>query len=441
MRPRWTIEGKLAGALSLWSAVVVLAAVIVTRRLGDAFLGGLLVTGASTLCAIWTARRAAGPLRRLLRAMEGAVESYRDGDFSMSLVVDRRDELGELLQAHNELGRALREQRAHLAQRELLLDTITQNSPVALVLVDAYQRVVYANIAARHLLNDGQTLIGRDFATLLASAPAAFRVAADAERDTLFSTDVDGNEETFYFSQRSLLQRGRAHRLYLIKRLTRELSRQEVAIWKKLIRVLSHELNNSLGPIASLAQSGAELARRGDNVELGNVFRSIHERADHLHQFLSGYATFAKLPAPRPEYVLWDDLLGELARTHRCRLAGPVPTAPGWFDRAQLEQALINLLRNAKETGGPADEVEIEVRQNATEQRIEVRDRGPGMSEAVLAQALLPFYSTKRSGTGLGLALAREITEAHGGRLRIANRQHGGLSVTLILPPVPRSHS
>ena len=108
MRPRWTIEGKLAGALSLWSAVVVLAAVIVTRRLGDAFLGGLLVTGASTLCAIWTARRAAGPLRRLLRAMEGAVESYRDGDFSMSLVVDRRDELGELLQAHNELGRALR---------------------------------------------------------------------------------------------------------------------------------------------------------------------------------------------------------------------------------------------------------------------------------------------------------------------------------------------
>src|SRR5205814_1017257 len=155
-------------------------------------------------------------------------------------------------------------------------------------------------------------------------------------------------EEMFYFSQRSLMQRGRAHRLYLIKHLTRELSRQEVAIWKKLIRVLSHELNNSLGPIASLAQSGAELVRRGDNVDLGAVFKAIHERADHLHQFLSGYATFAKLPAPRPEYVLWDELLVELARTQRCRLAGPVPTTPGWFDRAQLEQALINLLRNAQ---------------------------------------------------------------------------------------------
>jgi len=414
---------------------------MVTRMLGDAFLGGLLVTGAGTLCAVWAARKAAGPLRRLLRAMAGAVASYRDGDFSMSLVVDRRDELGELLQAHNELGRALREQRAHLAQRELLLDTVTQNSPVALVLVDAHQRVVYANIAARHLLNNGQTLLGRDFATLLARAPDAFRVAADAERDTLFSVEMDGTEEMFYFSRRSLLQQGRAHRLYLIKRLTRELSRQEVAIWKKLIRVLSHELNNSLGPIASLAQSGAELVRRGENVDLGTVFKAIHERADHLHQFLSGYATFAKLPVPRPEYVLWDELLEELARNQRCRVVAPLPTVPGWFDRAQLEQALINLLRNAHEAGGPADEVEIEVRQSAAEQRIEIRDRGPGMSESVLAQALLPFYSTKRSGTGLGLALAREITEAHGGRLRIANREHGGLSVTLVLPPVPRSNS
>jgi nitrogen fixation/metabolism regulation signal transduction histidine kinase len=359
----------------------------------------------------------------------------------MSLVVDRRDELGELLQAHNELGRALREQRAHLAQRELLLDTVTQNSPVALVLVDAHQRVVYANIAARHLLNNGQTLLGRDFATLLARAPDPFRVAADAERDTLFSVEMDGTEEMFYFSRRSLLQQGRAHRLYLIKRLTRELSRQEVAIWKKLIRVLSHELNNSLGPIASLAQSGAELVRRGENVDLGTVFKAIHERADHLHQFLSGYATFAKLPVPRPEYVLWGDLLEELARNQRCRVVAPLPTTPGWFDRAQLEQALINLLRNAHEAGGPADEVEIEVRQSAAEQRIEIRDRGPGMSESVLAQALLPFYSTKRSGTGLGLALAREITEAHGGRLRIANREHRGLSVTLVLPPVPRSNS
>jgi two-component system, NtrC family, nitrogen regulation sensor histidine kinase NtrY len=432
-----SLEGKLAGLLLAAGLGAAFVGAALFHWLGNTLLAVGIAAAAGLLPSLWLARRVMRPVRRLLRALSGAVASYRDGDFSLSLVVDREDEFGELLRAHNELGRALREQRSHLVQRELLLDTVTQNSPVVLVLVDAREHVVYANIAARHLFNDGRSLLGEDFAALLQRYPQGLREAAASGADTLFSVEIEHTEETFHLSQRLFLLQGRPHRLYLIKRLTRELSRQEVSTWKKLIRVLSHELNNSLGPIASLAHSGGELVRRADTAGLESVFATISERAEHLHQFISRYAAFAKLPAPRPERIDWAEFVDEVRRVQPLRLSGSLPAQPGWFDRAQLMQALINLLKNAHEAEGSGDSVELEISIAGNEQRLEVRDAGPGMSETVLTQAVLPFYSTKRNGTGLGLALAREIAEAHSGRIRLSNREQGGLAVMLALPLAP----
>jgi len=432
-----SLEGKLAAALAAALIAAAALAAAATAWLKSPWYGAAAAVLVLTIPAIFFARALAQPVAALIRALSGSVVAFRDGDFSFSIGSHRGDEVGELVDAHNELGRVLREERQHLFQRELLLDTVVQNTPTALALVEQGGHVVYANIAARQLLNGGRTMNGELFDEILANAPEPLSRAIASGGDGLFSVQLEHEEETFHLSQRAFKLQGKPHTLYQLKRLTRELARQEVATWKNVIRVISHELNNSLGPIRSLSHSGREFARKGDLTRLSTVFETIEERTHHLESFTQGYARFAKLPQPRPESVAWQPLFDALGHNYSFKLASALPPGPGWFDRAQIEQVLINLLKNAHESGSAPDAIELGVSMRGRDIRIEVRDRGSGMSEAVLANALLPFYSTKRSGSGLGLALAREIAEAHGGRVQLSNRADGGLAVTLVLPQPP----
>jgi two-component system nitrogen regulation sensor histidine kinase NtrY len=432
----WSLAGKLVllGALPLVIAAV--AGVLFQRWLDEPMLAAALALLVAVPLWIWWAHRALQPAMALFRAMAGTATSYKDGDFSFSLAWDGRDELGELVTAHNVLGTTLREQRLSLVQRELLLDTMVQHTPVAMVLVDGGGHVVHGNLAARHLLHGGVRVEGTTLTDLLAAGPASMRDAVARGGDGLFTVGGDDDEEEIYhLARRGFRLNGRRHELFLIRHLTAELRRQEVRTWKKVIRVISHELNNSLGPIASLANSGGELVRRGQHEQLERAFTTIEERARHLDEFIRGYARFAKLPAPRVEDVMWRDFLARLRSQLEFTLESTPPDAwVGRFDAAQLEQAVLNLVKNAHESGSAAADVVVALRRLPDGFRLDVMDRGSGMTDATLARALVPFYSTKRTGTGLGLALAREIVEAHGGRIALANRDGGGLVVSLSIP-------
>ncbi|TXF97832.1 sensor histidine kinase [Massilia arenae] len=442
-RTRFSLVTRLSALVGTLLVLAMLAALGL-----DALFPGrpLLVAGLCLLgllpVAIITLRAQVQPILSLFRALEGTVDSYRDGDFSFSLHWPHNDELSDLIAAHNRLGAVLREQRLGLVQRELLLDSMVQNTPVAMLLVaDSSAHagehagvIVYANVAARQLLAHGRKLEGNALRAMLDEAAPALREALARGGDGLFSAGQGEDEEVYHLARSTFNLNGRRHELLLLRQLTAELRRQEVQTWKKVIRVISHELNNSLAPLASLAHSGAELVRRGQVERLPQILSTIGERTRHLESFILGYARFAKLPTPRLEACPWPDLVARLAGQVDFSVEGELPPDPAWVDAAQFEQALLNLLKNAHESGSKPEDVGLQVRRVQDQLRIDVLDRGSGMSEAVLTQALVPFYSTKRSGTGLGLALAREIAEAHGGRILLANRDGGGLAVTLFLP-------
>ncbi|HEY8025500.1 MAG TPA: ATP-binding protein [Burkholderiaceae bacterium] len=387
--------------------------------------------------AIVAVRSQLEPMLSMFRALAGTATSYKDGDYSFGLRWNRSDEVGDLVDAHNLLGDVLRAQRLGLVQRELLLDTMVQNTPVAMLLVADGGPIVFANLAARQMLNQGRKLEGLTLAAVLEQAHAALREAVMRGGDGLFTVVHelgDDEEEVYHLARRGFHLNGRSHELLLLRLLTAELRRQEVLTWKKVIRVISHELNNSLAPIASLAASGGELLRRGQPERLENILATIAERSRHLEDFILGYARFAKLPAPRLQHVAWPEFLDRLAMQYAFARIGDVPHEPGNFDATQIEQALLNLLKNAHESGSAPDQISLTAVCQQGVFRIDVMDRGSGMNETVLTNALIPFYSTKRSGTGLGLALTREIVEAHGGRITLANREGGGLTASVILP-------
>ncbi|WP_394132409.1 sensor histidine kinase [Shewanella maritima] len=436
----------------------------------------LLGLGVCFLLVMWLTRK----LDASLQSLEIGLLNLKDNEFSAALHTYGEPQLDAIAELYNHAAAKMRDERQYIYQRELMLDKVIQNSPNVMMLVDDHQRILYANDAARHLFNKGVRIEGMALTELVVELPQGLRQALASEQEGLFAVhgdDADADEasaaeslneaelERWHISRGSFNQNNQQHHLILLKQLTKELNRQEVAVWKKVIRIISHELNNSVAPIASMVNSGRLLTKDQQNSKLELIFDTIESRTSHLSQFISHYAQFAKLPLPDRKVVDWAGLVAQLQQQYRFRLLRPIvpelletqmfeshseenmhQSQVGQnanvyqqvlLDSVQLEQVLINLLKNAHESGSSPDEITLDIRYLSQPMQgvlITLDDAGSGMPSEVLAQALLPFYSTKQSGTGIGLPLCREIVEAHGGHMSMKNREQGGLSVSLWLP-------
>ncbi|GMU65283.1 MAG: hypothetical protein AMXMBFR36_15570 [Acidobacteriota bacterium] len=434
MRRHASLALRVFVAAALAAAAATAGALLAIRSGAGASTVAVIALAAGLAVAGVAARRAARPWTRLAPALADGVASFRDGDFSMRLAAQRDDALGDLVAVYNELGEVLASERTALRRRELLLHGALEASPAAVLLVGGEDRLIYANRAARVLFADGQRLEGRSFAELAAAAPPELAAALATEHEALATVALEEGEETFQISQRHFELDSRRQRLVQVRRLTAELRRQEVAGWKKAIRVVSHEVRSSLAPIRSLARSAQTLAERGDGARVAELLDDIDHSAAGLQRFIEGYGRFARLPEPRREPVALAAFLEHLRRLEPFELDGAAPAVVLEIDPGQIQQVLVNLLRNAREAGSPPGEISIAASTDGAAATIEVRDRGCGMDAEALERALLPFHSTKPEGAGLGLALCREILEAHGGALRLSPRPGGGLVAACRIP-------
>jgi two-component system nitrogen regulation sensor histidine kinase NtrY len=314
------------------------------------------------------------------------------------------------------------------ALRQRVLTVVADSVPDAVVLFSNVGTIQYSNLVARDLFFEGQIPEGQNFIRMVSAAAAPLREALLGETDRFFSVEVDGRRESYHLSRRTFIVDDEPLTLLVVKYMTREIRRREVEVLQRVVRVISHEVNNSLAPISSLMHSARMMAKSlGHAEKYQRVFDTIDDRASHLKTFLEGYAALARLPRPRCTETDWAPLFAHLATLYPDVKLPEPPSLPGWFDGAQIEQMLINLIKNAREAGSPDAAIELRVASDADgATEVDVLDRGPGFAPEAMQNAVLPLYTTKPNGSGMGLALSREVAEAHGGSLDVGNRSDGG---------------
>ena len=383
---------------------------------------------------------------RPLQTMANLLSALREGDFSVRARGARRDEaLGDVMAEINTLSRTLQEQRLGALEATALLRTVMEEIEVAIFAFDHVGKLRLANHAGQVLLaKPAERILGRDAAEL----GLAECLTGDSTR-LLPNASFPGVTGRFGMRRSQFREGGRPHQLIVIGDLSRTLREEELRAWQRLVRVLGHELNNSLAPIKSIAGSLGTLMKREHRApdwedDMRSGLEVIESRADGLSRFMQAYARLARLPAPKvaecPVSALINRVVAMETRLPIEVVEGPAMSVP--CDAAQIEQVLINLLKNAVDAAleRPAAErqgsgVRIAWKRFPGLIELTVEDDGPGIANAT--NLFVPFFTTKPEGSGIGLVLCRQIAENHGGSLTLENRRNTNGCVARLRLPAP----
>jgi nitrogen fixation/metabolism regulation signal transduction histidine kinase len=364
---------------------------------------------------------------RPLHTLSNLLAALREGDFSIRARMGTSGEsLGAVHDEINALGETLREQRLGAIEAHALLRTVMLEIDVAVLAFDADRRLRLANRA-------GERLMGAPATALFGKTAEELRLShlLDGEGARTVHVELPGTHGRWEMRRAAFRQKGAAASLVLLTDVKRALRDEERQVWQRLVRVLGHEINNSLAPIGSIARELREGHGRSprdpdwaDDVTRG--LEVIERRAEALGRFMAAYARLARLPDPvlAPLDVgAWVRRVADLDRRVPV-VVEPGPTLSVSGDSDQLDQLLINLVRNAVDASLETREtVALAWKRDAGHVEIVVTDGGPGIARA--SNLFVPFFTTKPSGTGIGLVLSRQIAEAHGGGVTLVDRAEG----------------
>jgi two-component system nitrogen regulation sensor histidine kinase NtrY len=424
---------------ALFMAAALPAVVVAGVALWRAPLPGFLrVAAVVVVMAIWAGLTmlAREQLVRPLQTVANLLAALREGDFSIrARSGPAEDALSHVMMEINTLADTLRVQRLSAQEATALLRSVMAEIDVAIFAFDEGHRLVLANRYGERLLGrDAQDLLGR-------TAPDLGLVAALSATSALQDLTFAGASGRFEIRHARFWQGGAPHELLVLSDLSQPLREQERQAWRRLIRVIGHELNNSLAPIKSIAGSLESLLGRTPPPEdwrsdMEHGLGIIAARADALSRFTTAYARLAKLPPPSRRPIAVGPLVHHVAGIET-RLPVQVRSGTDAYvdaDPDQLEQLLINLVRNAVdatvETGG-----RVTIGWTVEDHTLEVfvEDEGPGLQNS--GNLFVPLFTTKPGGSGIGLALSRQIAEGHDGTLTLVNRAPGpGARASLRLP-------